>query len=284
MTNPQCENGFTRIANELLEALARIRIPGEARQVLDVILRKTYGYHKIEDAISLSQFCLATGLKKVAVCKSVNKLSAMNLITQKGNGVLHIYRFNKDYGQWKPLPKKVTLPKKVINVTQKDNESLPKKITTIDKKEKRNPLYPPEGDGGCVLSSGDEVEVLQRMKKFWNAYPRKQGKEKLKNVWKEMSPSELLLETMLEVLEIQKKSSEWKRESGRFIPLPSKWLTERRWEDVVKTEQPSPAPEIKRETYTPEDLKRFDQARRKGVLDCKKKLGMGGERNANSGN
>lgn len=46
MANPQCENGFTKIANELMEALAKIRIPGEARQVLDVIFRQTYGWNK----------------------------------------------------------------------------------------------------------------------------------------------------------------------------------------------------------------------------------------------
>ena len=46
MVSPQWENGYTKIANEILESLARIRINGEARQVLDVIIRKTYGYGK----------------------------------------------------------------------------------------------------------------------------------------------------------------------------------------------------------------------------------------------
>lgn len=175
--------------------------------------------------------------------------------------------------------------KKLLSDNQNDNQTTSKRQQTIiNKNKEKYPLHPPKGDGGCVLSSGDEVEVLQRMEKFWNAYPRKQGKEKLKDVWKEMSPSGSLLETMLKAIEIQKKSSGWKRESGRFIPSPSKWLNERRWEDVVKTEQPSPAPEMKRETCTPEDRKRFDQAWEKGMLDCKKILGMGGERNANSGN
>jgi len=37
MANPQLVDGYTRIDNALLDALARIRIPGEARQVFDVI-------------------------------------------------------------------------------------------------------------------------------------------------------------------------------------------------------------------------------------------------------
>lgn len=106
MANPQCENGYTKTANELLEALARIRVPGEARQVLDTILRKTYGFGKKEDAISLSQFHLATGLSKSHICDALKKLKAMNLITENGNDIAKKYSIIKDFDQWKPLLKK----------------------------------------------------------------------------------------------------------------------------------------------------------------------------------
>lgn len=133
MKNPQKEHGYTPIANEIMEALAGIRINGEARQCLDVILRKTYGFNKKEDTIALSQFCLITHLGKEKVCKALSKLRVLNIIiTQKGNGIGNIHRFNKDYSTWKPLPKKVTLPKKVIQITQKGNSSLPKKVHTKD--------------------------------------------------------------------------------------------------------------------------------------------------------
>ena len=106
MANPQVEEGYTKISNELLEALARIRVPGEARQVLDVILRKTYGYSKKEDAISLSQFVLATGLSKSHICDALKKLNAMNLITENGKGIAKNYSIYKHFSLWKPLPKK----------------------------------------------------------------------------------------------------------------------------------------------------------------------------------
>ncbi|HUV00693.1 MAG TPA: replication protein [Bacteroidales bacterium] len=133
MANPQKEKGYTAIANEIMEALCRIRIPGEARQVLDTVLRKTYGFGKKEDRISLSQFCLSTGLSKVSVCKSQKKLQLMNVvhITQKGNDIIKTFSINKNFDTWKPLPKKVTLPKKVMGVTQKGNLPLPKKVHTI---------------------------------------------------------------------------------------------------------------------------------------------------------
>lgn len=140
MANPQCENGYTKIANELLEALCHIRINGEARQVLDVIIRKTYGFNKKQDSISLSQFSLMTGLKRPTICKAIAKLKKMNLIiiTQKDNSKATIFRFNKDFDSWEALPKKITLPKKIMRLTQKDNASLPKKIHTKDNTTKDN--------------------------------------------------------------------------------------------------------------------------------------------------
>ena len=57
MAMPQVENGYTRIANELLEALAKIRIPGEARQVFDVIMRKTYGFRKSDPIALIRSHC-----------------------------------------------------------------------------------------------------------------------------------------------------------------------------------------------------------------------------------
>lgn len=130
MASPQTENGFTRIANEIVEALARTRISGEARQVVDVILRKTYGFQKTEDQISLSQFVLSTSIKRPNVCRALNKLLSMNLIIKKDNGKIPTYRFNKDFDTWKPLSKKITIIKK-------DNESLSKKIHTKETIQKK---------------------------------------------------------------------------------------------------------------------------------------------------
>lgn len=134
MASPQKENGYTAIANETMDALAKTRIPGEVRQVLDFILRKTYGWNKKSDQISLSQFVEGTGLTKVHVCRSINILKKMNIVTQKGNAkslftkkgndIVITYDFQKNYAKWVTLPKKVTcnptLPKKV---------KLPKKVT-----------------------------------------------------------------------------------------------------------------------------------------------------------
>jgi phage replication O-like protein O len=106
MANPQKEDGHVRIANEIIEALCRIRIPGECRQILDFIIRKTWGFGKKEDRISLSQFHLGTGISKRNVRRAIGKLLLMNLAVKKDLPPIPIYRFNKDFDSWKPMSKK----------------------------------------------------------------------------------------------------------------------------------------------------------------------------------
>ena len=53
MANPQIEDGYTPIADELLEAMCRLTL-GEAEwKVFNAIIRKTYGYKKKKDQISM---------------------------------------------------------------------------------------------------------------------------------------------------------------------------------------------------------------------------------------
>lgn len=71
--------------------------------------------------------------------------------------------------------------------------------------------------------------------RFWEAYPRKVGKVKALAAFQKVTvPVEVLLSAIAE----QKKSSQWQKDSGQFIPHPSTWLNGKRWEDQVTTEQP----------------------------------------------
>jgi len=168
MASPQLENGFTSVANEIIDALGRIRIRGEAIQVLWVIFRKTYGWHKLTDDISLSQFVEATGINKRNVSRAIRILRDMNLIIiQKDNESLSKkitdtvnYRFNKDFETWKPLSKKITLSKKIICVIQKDNFPLSKKTNTketITKETIQKKIY---------MSDSDEIRLSTYLFKY----------------------------------------------------------------------------------------------------------------------
>ena len=137
MSSPQLENGYTKISNEILDALIKIKINSDALKIILFVIRKTYGYHKKQDKISLSQFVLATQLKKSVVCRGLNRLNNMNIIIRIANGECNIYQFNKDFDTWKPLAKLLTLAKQQTTVSQIANSPLAKQRHTkeIDTKD-----------------------------------------------------------------------------------------------------------------------------------------------------
>ena len=74
MASPQAEKGHIRIANDLWEAWAGIRVSGEAEQVLKIIIRQTWGYNKKVEMITLDRFAVMTGLKKPGIIRAIKKL------------------------------------------------------------------------------------------------------------------------------------------------------------------------------------------------------------------
>lgn len=73
-----------------------------------------------------------------------------------------------------------------------------------------------------------------RFCKFWDAYPnvRNTGKYPCWKKFKTLRVDDGLLDQMLAALEVLKKSSQWQRDGGRYIPNPLTWLNQQRWEDV----------------------------------------------------
>lgn len=130
MANPQKENGHIDIANEIVESLARWHLSSYENRILWVVFRKTYGWHKKDDWISLSQFCVSTGLSRPHVCRAIKMLITQNIVTKGGTKYKPLYRFQKNFDIWKSLPKGArshhSLPKGATSVTKGGNEIVPK--------------------------------------------------------------------------------------------------------------------------------------------------------------
>jgi len=108
MSSPQLENGYLRIANELTEALARIRIPGQACQVLWVILRQTYGFGKKKDVITYGQISKKTGLSRSHSQRAVKWLVEARIVLKDGCRGMTTLEIQKDFSRWRVYPKKGT--------------------------------------------------------------------------------------------------------------------------------------------------------------------------------
>ncbi len=101
-----------------------------------------------------------------------------------------------------------------------------------------------KGNGKGGAGEKPRSELMKRFDRFWQAYPEKKSKGQAEKVWKQIAPSEQLLETMLSTIRRAKTSVKWNpdKNSETFIPHPSTWLNARGWEDVY-----TPSPEIQRQ-------------------------------------
>ena len=101
MASPQKENGYTPIANELLEAFIVYRFTEYQRLVILHIWCKTYGFNKPHDWIANSQFVEATGIRKGHISRTLSELKELSIVTSTGNKI----RVNKDWESWKVTPR-----------------------------------------------------------------------------------------------------------------------------------------------------------------------------------
>jgi uncharacterized protein YdaU (DUF1376 family) len=109
---------------------------------------------------------------------------------------------------------------------QKKKESLPEQhlskassdVSTIGRSKAGSPVVYPPG-----------------FTAFWEAYPRKRGKDDAFKAWRVLKPTPALLEQMVAAIAVQRAGPEWTREGGQFIPHPATWLRAGRWKDEVET-------------------------------------------------
>ena len=68
---------------------------------------------------------------------------------------------------------------------------------------------------------------------FWSSYPKKVGKDDAFKSWqeKEDKPS---IDFILNKIEQQKKTDQWQKEKGQFIPNPATYINQGRWHDEIE--------------------------------------------------
>lgn len=182
MANPQTEDGYTKIANELLEALCSFRIAGEVRLVFDSIIRKTYGFNQKEDNIANSQIVKLTKMSRQAVSRSLKILIQKRLVikTDDNNSKGHKLKINKNFEEWIPFVNKTDDKKIVKKVSSKLIHKSSKLITPVNKivdkvssklmdtKEKRN--YTKETIQKTVENAGSKDPTpKQKAETFFNS-------------------------------------------------------------------------------------------------------------------
>lgn len=90
-------------------------------------------------------------------------------------------------------------------------------------------LTPLSAKEGLLGPSFDQ----QMFDRWWSAYPKKHGKRAAWQEWFKLRPDKPTVDRWLIVLEQQKRSREWLKEGGQFIPDPERYLKRGRYDDTV---------------------------------------------------
>lgn len=112
-------------------------------------------------------------------------------------------------------------------------------------KESKDPPSP-SGEGETTGRSAIEV----RFAEFWSAYPKKVAKQYALKAWKRLKPDADLHDRIMRAVDAQKRSEQWRRENGRYIPNPATWLNGGQWEN--ETEEVSNNAADRRDTPQPD--------------------------------
>lgn len=82
----------------------------------------------------------------------------------------------------------------------------------------------------------DTGSYSESFESFWKEYPEKVGKSKAFESWEKLSPTEK--ERSMVQLKLQVENNHFRNKSGiDYIPHPTTWLNQKRWEDEIKVEK-----------------------------------------------
>lgn len=173
------EDGYTRIANGLLDEAAKRKFSGSQFRIILVIWRYTYGFHRKSHYFSLTFLSEQTGLNKDLIKREVKKLIDSKVLFIAKDPTFNKSRelgFNKYYDQW-AIPSNSTEETKKNTGGKLDPSRGGEKVTSTGgelapqiKKEKENnkEIYSQLDDGMPItddavheISSDDQLQVIE---------------------------------------------------------------------------------------------------------------------------
>lgn len=108
----------------------------------------------------------------------------------------------------------------------------------IRREEKRREEIPPNPPSG-ERESEQSQDGPRRFAEFWAAYPRKRSRGQAIKAWEKLRPDDALVDRILEAVEAAKRSRDWLKDGGAFIPHPATWLNAQGWEDELTVPIPA---------------------------------------------
>ncbi|HAV4284743.1 TPA: replication protein [Acinetobacter baumannii] len=216
-------NAF-QIPNDLIDNGHMAKMKGAALPCYLLIVRKTRGWNKQADSISLSQFVKATGYNKDTVQKGLLILEEM--------GVIIRLETDKQINEWSLTDQIITTENHTKN-SPSENLAMLKNSTEPYENLVSNHTKNSPHNNNNKNKEKQGVGYSENFEKFWSAYPTCKRKSDKSGTYKTFTKHEgsFAIETLLSILEKQKSDVSWTKQDCEFIPSPSTWLNQKQWEN-----------------------------------------------------
>lgn len=141
----ELEDGYGRVANLLLEALAISKLNGKQMSICLFIIRRTYSWGKKSDEITLKDFALACDSSETYMSKQIKQLIKWKVVIRKNYspGKVPEYEINTRVDEW---------DKGCLNVQGLNENVVNNTYTSLTLKQK---------DKGCLNGQGLNESIRQ---------------------------------------------------------------------------------------------------------------------------
>lgn len=237
MANPRFIPNSCQVPNVIFDEIMP-KISHAEFKVLMAVVRKTYGWGKDSDRISISQLVKMTGVSNRKVIDASESLSWI-LKTHKMANRATEFSIDIDADTGK------------INLATSAASSQDSNIPTCELSSQPSAASSQVRSKTCELSSHTKPNLkptnikltLERatngFEEFWKAYPKRVGKGAAEKAWHKLNPTHDLLQTILSAVRTQ---ITWRENAnGAFRPEwkhPTTWLNGKCWEDETETTEP----------------------------------------------
>ena len=246
MADVQKENGYTAIANELLEAICNSGFSAMELKVILTIARFTYGFSQKENEMSLGFIANFMKYKdRAGVSRAVTRLIKSNVIHLVGtHGQSRVLSLNKDYDTWNLDCCRND------NCCQNDNRSVAEMTTEVLSKQQqilskenlkennKDIIYTDccRNDNCCQNDNTKpkQEEFKEEFEELWKLYPKKRGKSAVsKKAMKELQKAGF--DTVKRAIESYKAEIKKNRTQDQYIMHGSTFFNGR-WRDYIESE------------------------------------------------
>lgn len=130
MANPQWEDGHTKIANELMDAVFRSRLDGLEHDILYIIMALTYRRQQVKAAISLEDIRYQLGdfdtLRPNRISAALEKLINKRIVFRQITGETWILGIQKDHEKWllQPQADKMSEQEDIIYINSSSSDKM----------------------------------------------------------------------------------------------------------------------------------------------------------------